>query len=211
MNYPSYTSSKLPDDSIFIKIFRTVSYVVMKKKPGTIFGNAQCSNQDFFLSLTVQIKQAFETWIKDNCKFQINHLPDSWNSLSVWQYPDVLSTSTTFDLMIKGFIPSDLTHELSKYLYKKDASDAINLLVSKAIDIFYEDIWAHRCRLFIEKELALGINQSSKTNRSTPSIRTSIPSPVHQPPTSPSRWITWISQSILQRKPWTDFRTYINS
>src|SRR5581483_2891955 len=113
--------------------------------------------------------------------------------------------------MIKGFIPSDLTHELSKYLYKKDASDAINLLVSKAIDIFHEDIWAHRCRLFIEKELALGIDQSSKTSRFTLSIRTSTPSPVRWPPAPSVRWMTWISQSILQRKPWTDFCIYINS
>jgi len=60
--------------------------------------------------------------------------------------------------MIKGFIPSELTHELAKYLYKKDISEAINLLVSKAIDIFHEDIWAYRCRLVAERETTLGID-----------------------------------------------------
>src|SRR5581483_11800882 len=120
------------------------------------------------LSLLASTKQAFETWIIDNCKFQINHIPESWNNLSVWQYPNLLSASISFDLLIRGFIPSELTRELAKYLYKKDISDAINLLVSKAIDIFHEDIWAHRCRLFAEKELALGIDQSSKTSRAIP-------------------------------------------
>jgi hypothetical protein len=146
----------------------------------------------------------------DNCKFQIHHVPDSWNNLSVWQYPDSLSASISFDLLIRGFIPSELTRELAKYLYKKDTSDAINLLVSKAIDIFHEDIWAHRCRLFAEKELTLGIDQSSKTSRATPSFRLLTPLSIRWPLASPSRWMTWISQSMLQRKPWTDFRIYIN-
>src|SRR5581483_5053412 len=109
-----------------------------------------------------------------------------------------------------GFIPSELTCELAKYLCKKDISDAINLLISKAIDIFHEDIWAHRCRLFAEKKLALGIDQLSKTSRAIPSARPSTPSPIRRPLASPSRWMTWISQSMLQRKPWTDFRIYIN-
>src|SRR5581483_3750434 len=162
------------------------------------------------LSLLASTKQAFETWIIDNCKFQINHIPDSWNNLSIWQYPDLLSASMSFDLLIRGFIPSDLTRKLAKYLYKKNASEAINLLVSKAIDIFHEDIWAYRCKLFAEKELALGIDQSSKTSRAIPSVGLSTPSSIRRPLASPSRWMTWISQSMLQRKPWTDFRIYIN-
>ena len=60
--------------------------------------------------------------------------------------------------MIKGFIPADLTSELAKFLYKKDISEAIKLIVSKAIDIFHENIWAHRCKLFAEKETMLGID-----------------------------------------------------
>src|SRR3989449_2231588 len=71
-------------------------------------------------SLLTCTKQAFEAWIKENSKFRINHLPDSWNNLIVWQYPDPCMASTTFDLMIKGFIPTDLTSELAKYLFKKD-------------------------------------------------------------------------------------------
>ena len=162
-------------------------------------------------SLLSSTKQAFETWINDNCKFQISHLPDSWNNLSVWKYPDPSVSTTTFDLMIKGLIPSDLTRELNKYLYRKDVSEAINLIVSKSIDIFHEDIWAYRCKLFAEKESILGIDQASKTSRSIPSVRQSPFSSVHRPLASPSRWKTWISQSLVHRKPWTDFRIYINS
>src|SRR5947209_8617562 len=106
--------------------------------------------------------------------------------------------STTFDLMIKGFIPADLTGELAKYLCKKDISEAINLIVSKAIDIFHEDIWAYRCKLFAKKELILGIDQSSKTTRSSPSVRRITPSSICQPLASPLRWMTWISQSLVQ-------------
>src|SRR5947209_21138 len=119
--------------------------------------------------------------------------------------------TTTFDFIIKGYIPADLTLELAKYLYKTDISEAIDLLVSKAIDIFHEDIWAYRCKLFAEQEQNLGIDQSSKTSHSSPSIRHSTPSSIRRPLASPLRWMTWISQSLVQRKPWTDFRIYINS
>src|SRR5205807_2231067 len=163
------------------------------------------------VSLLTSTKQAFETWIKENSKFRITHFPDSWNNSSVWMYPDPCVSSTTFDFMIKGIVPSDLTNELAKYLYRKDISEAINLIVSKAIDIFHEDIWAYRCKLFAEQELVLGIDQSSKTSHSSPSVRHSTPSSIHRPLASPLRWMTWISRSLVQRKPWTDFRIYINS
>ena len=116
----------------------------------------------------------------------------------------------TFDLLIKGLIPSDLTDELSKYVCKKDVPEAINLVVSKAIDIFHEDIWAYRCQLFPEKEHTLGIDQSSKTTPSTRSTRQSPFYSFRRLSASPNRWMTWISQSLVQRKPWTDFRIYIN-
>src|SRR2546422_8813729 len=113
--------------------------------------------------------------------------------------------------MIKGFIPTDLTSELAKYLYKKDVSEAINLIVSKAIDIFHEDVWAYRCQLFTDKERSLGIDQSAKTSRSSLSARRAPFSSIRRPSASPVRCMTWIFQSLLQRKPWTDFRIYINS
>src|SRR2546422_315854 len=95
--------------------------------------------------------------------------------------------------MIKGFIPTDLTSKLAKYLYKKDISEAIDLIVSKAIDIFHEDVWAHRCKLFAEQEITLGIDQASKTSQSLSSVRRSPPSSIRRPLASPLRWMTWIS------------------
>ena len=124
-------------------------------------------------SLCSCTKLAFEDWIKENAKLQSIHSSAQWNNLSVWTYPDPSFYGITFDSLIKGLIPSDLTDELSKYLSKKDISEAINLVVSKAIDIFHEDIWAYRCQLFAEKEHTLGIDQSSKTTPSTRSTRQS--------------------------------------
>ena len=121
------------------------------------------------LSLLSSTKDALETWVKENSKFRFSQFPDSQNGLTVWSYPDPLSYEFTFDLLIRGFIPTDLTQELSKYLYKKDVSEAINLIVFKAIDIFHEDVWAYRCQLFTDKERSLGIDQSAKTSRSSPS------------------------------------------
>ena len=172
----------------------------------------QCSAlKPRLLSLLNSTKQAFETWIKENSRFHIDHFPDSWNDLTAWKYPDPIMFTTTFNFMIKGYIPADLTLKLAKYLYKTDISEAINLLMSKAIDIFHEDIWAYRCRLFAKQETALGIDQASKTSRSVYSPRRTSPSSFRRPFASPPRWMTWISQSMLQRRPWTDFRIYINS
>ena len=115
-------------------------------------------------------------------------------------------------MLIKGLIPTALTDELNRYLFKKDITEAINVLVSKAIDIFHEDVWQHRCQLFAEKESSLGIDQSAKTSRSTPSTRRSSPQDsVRRLNASPTRWMTWISESLKVRKPWSDFPIYINS
>ena len=167
------------------------------------------STQTSFPSL--KHKTSLRTWIIENSKFRFNQFPDSWNRLTVWNYPDPQVVTNTFDLLIREFIPSNLTCELDKYLYKKDISDTINLLVSKAIDIFHKDIQAYRCKLFAKKELILGIDQSSKTSHSLPSVRQQLFFSVCHPSASPFRWMTWISQSLVQRKPQTDFRIYINS
>ena len=179
------------------------------KRPGFTFGNVRRWSLDSFLSFWVQ-KKLSKLGLKKTASFWFSQFPDSWNGLTVWSYPDPLSYKFIFDLLIRGFIPTDLTQELSKYLYKKDVSEAINLIVSKAIDIFHEDIWAYRCQLFTDKERSLGIDQSAKTSRSSPSVRQAPFSSVRRPSASPSRWMTWISQSLLQRKPWTDFCIYIN-
>ena len=162
-------------------------------------------------SLCSCTKIAFEDWVKENTKLQFTHFSTQWNNLSVWTYSDSSFYGFTFDLLIKGLIPSELTKELSKYLCKKDIPEVVNLVVSKAIDIFHEDIWAYRCQLFAEKEHTLGIDQSSKTTPSSRSTRQSPFLSFRRLNTSPNRWMTWISQSSVQRKPWTDFRIYINS
>ena len=164
------------------------------------------------VSLCDCTKVAFETWIVEESKHPNITFTDRWNYLDIWKYPDLSCHGFTFDMLIKGLIPKDLTDELTRYLSKKDTTDAINVLVSKAIDIFHDDVWQYRCQLFAEYEASLGINQSSKASRSTSSSdRTSSYSSFRRLNASPNRWMTWISESLKFRKPWSDFPIYINS
>ena len=102
---------------------------------------------------------------------------------------------------------------MSPYLTKKDSFNTIGIIGSKATDLFYNEIWLKRCRLFADQELAKGIIPSDKSHVSlhhhdhTPVSHSYIRHII----TSPTRWSTWISNMLTNGSSWTNFHTYINN
>ena len=141
-------------------------------------------------------------------------LVPSWHDLDCWKYPDGHSSnSLTFDYLVRGFIPTQLTNHLSLLIRKKDALKALGDTMSQAIVHFKDKIWSFRCEHFTRTATALGITHSDKTG----SVRSSHPNVLAtrsgntQSRSTPSnRWKTWIMQSLTAGTNWMDFRIHIN-
>ena len=89
--------------------------------------------------LRIATKSAFENWIKAGLKDNSTAtFADSWHNLDVWSAPTDDTSIITFDLLIRGFVPTALMVELSRHLNKSDSLDAVSSIVSTAQDMFFE-------------------------------------------------------------------------
>ena len=66
-----------------------------------------------------------------------------------------------------GFVPKSLTYTMAPYLPRKDSLEFIGIIDSKATDIFYENVWINRCRIFAKHKKSLGIEYNNKINVSS--------------------------------------------
>jgi hypothetical protein len=174
----------------------------------------QCDQlKPMLTGLCLATKTAMETWISDSSDKPIT-FTNEWNDLECWQYPSPISTSQQFASLLQGFIPSSLTKALSAYLNKKESLNAIGKILTASKDIFHDDAWSLRCREFALFEASEGISMKDKTSGLSNSarFRSTTPSNTHQTsPSSSSRWMKWITQSLITGLPWMGFRIHINS
>src|SRR4051794_35442987 len=90
----------------------------------------------------------------------------SFNNLPCWNLPSLSSPDqVSFDLLIKGFIPSALTNLLSTVANKKEVA-SINNIISTAQLTFHDDIWNYRCKHFNKWERTQGITSIIKKGTS---------------------------------------------
>src|SRR5437763_102686 len=78
-------------------------------------------------------------------------LPTFTNTLISLICCNLLLTNTnnvTFDLLIKGFIPTALTVAITSVVNKKEASSIINSVIGIVQTLFKDEIWSYRCELF---------------------------------------------------------------
>jgi len=100
---------------------------------------------------------------------------------------------------------------MSPYLSKKESLNTIGVIGSKATDIFYENVWLNRCKIFAEREKLLGIEHTNKFKVSTYRHNSVPRSNTHHTANPPQRWRTWISYMLDKRTSWMGFHTCINS
>jgi hypothetical protein len=174
----------------------------------------QCSQlKPRLQSLLAETKSALEQWIitvstRSNVAFN-----NTWHNQSCWQYPREDNTNTlSFDYLVRGFVPKQLTKELSSYLNKKESLKALGDILTATNHLFNEHIWKFRCKEFGRFEETMGITQALKTTFAKPPTRhsssTRNSAPSHASPSD--RWRSWIVQSLLTGSYWMGFRIYIN-
>jgi hypothetical protein len=161
-------------------------------------------------------KTSFEQWITTKSTRQpLPTLQASWHNLDCWKYPSESTNLLTFDYLIRGFIPLQLTQELSIFFNKKDSDKVLGEILTSAINQFREQIWKLRCREFALFETHMGIDQAIKTNTQRPTIYRSINNnnnnyTNNQPANG---WKSWIIKSLESDSlnKWMDFHIHINN
>ena len=164
--------------------------------------------------LRIATKAAFENWIRAYHNSSSRFIfADSWQNLDVWSPPDNDTSLITFDFLIRGFVPTALTLELSRHLTKPEVLEAIGSIISTAQSMFFEQAWKFRCREFITFEKSEGIDQTSKKSSLVSSrlLLNRTASPATHLTSYPNRWLTWISKALTQGGSWMGFRIHINS
>src|SRR5215469_5633201 len=100
-------------------------------------------------------------------------MQQSWQLLSCWDLPNKNTNyKFSFETLIRGFIPSDLSKEIIKYTTKKYAYGCIASVVNAARDSIYSQIWKPRCNMFRRFEVSHHINPKDKIR---PSKRLATP------------------------------------
>jgi hypothetical protein len=129
----------------------------------------------------------------------------------------------TFDFLIKGFIPTQLTQAINFSLPSKQSIILVEKVLVKAIDLFRRDVWNFRCynfSLVAEHMHNITYNdiihqrintfsrpQKGHPSRSFGSLNYNDQSTV----ISPFPWQSWMMSSFLEKKQWMDFHIRINS
>src|ERR1041385_8538041 len=155
----------------------------------------------------------------DNACLVRNSTPDSilntWDNLSCWQYPTNDTSIFSFETLLRGFVPKDLTNVLAKIHSNKGVSDIITESLSIVKQAFRKQIWAYRCEQVQEFEQSLNITNRDKNRPSAPNtvrpIALSLTSNTTPPTTNNSRWKIWMSNALSTDRPWLGFHIYINS
>ena len=158
----------------------------------------------------------------DNACFSRNSTRDdilnAWDALTCWQYPTNDTSIFSFESLLRGFVPRDLSNTLALIHSKKVVSEIITETLSIAKQAFKQQVWAYRCEQLQEFEQACNITYKDKrdkrrasTSRMTrPSNTTSLSlSTPHT--TNNSRWKVWMSNALSTGRPWLGFHIYINT
>ena len=121
----------------------------------------------------------------------------------------------SFESLLRGFVPKDLTNTLARIHNKKGVSDIITESLSIAKQAFKVQIWAYRCEQVQEFEQSLNISNREKNLPSAPmTVRPaniSSTSRTTPPIVNTTRWKAWISNALSTGRPWLGFHIYINS
>jgi hypothetical protein len=167
-------------------------------------------------------KRSFEKHITKSPKSQSCPISSTWHNLPCWQLLPANQplTSITFESLIRGFIPIQLSSHLSLYFNKKDTLNIIGKVITDAIESFKTHIWKFRCEEFARFEHHMGITQSMKSQKSSvtpnPTINSnsttsrSHSSSLHPHPDWHKSWI-FNSLEAGSVNKWMDFHTHINS
>jgi len=153
--------------------------------------------------LIQKTKSACVNLIKDIRPVLPSTFDNTWNSLSCWDLPTTNTNHVTFDLIIKGFIPTAFTTAISTVVNKKETSAIIDSVISVAQTVFREEIWSYRCDLFTEWEASKGITTAIKKSSSAGFVRSraSVNNCHSNSPSIPDRWKSWIAQAIDTGRP----------
>ena len=137
---------------------------------------------------------------------------NTFNSLPCWSLP-MASTShvTSFDMLLRGIIPSTLTDLLSTIRSKQETLDIINNIVGTAQALFRDTVWNHRCEAINEWEKLNGLTGLMKRSSSAGYSRNPATTTNSSRPSASGRWKSWITQSIDAGRPWLGFHIHINS
>src|ERR1044072_7842078 len=85
----------------------------------------------------------------DNACFSRNSTRDdilnAWDSLTFWQYPTNDPSIFSFESLLRGFVPRDLSSILALIHNKKAVSEIITETLSIAKQAFKQQVWVYRC------------------------------------------------------------------
>jgi hypothetical protein len=175
----------------------------------------------FITTLIENTKQVFEHHLAKSTKLPSTPPTPTWHNLPCWQLPSNNKpvSNITFEFLIRGFIPKQLTHHLSFYFNKKDRLNIIGEVINNAVDSFREKIWKLRCEEFARFEQMVGITPAAKKEKrrlSDPNTTIVQDSRHHHTSTSPhppTSYKTWVYQALEAGSvdKWMDFHTRINS
>jgi hypothetical protein len=165
-----------------------------------------------FQQLCFEVKSKMESWIIEHSNHSNVTFPSSWHNSDFWFYPTNDTSLMSFESLIRGFIPLQLTTALCTFLPKQKSLQAIGEILTDAKDSFRTQIWKLRCEKFVAFELSKGIDYSSKhscaNSSSTAQLSTSFSS---LSSSISNRWKFWISRSLATGISWMDFLIHINN
>jgi hypothetical protein len=146
------------------------------------------------------------------------HFQASWHDLDCWKYPTPDTKGLlTFDYLLRGFIPRDLTQEISKFCNSKVSYKILGDSLNSSINQFREQIWLPRCKDFARFEAHMNIEQAAKTSAPKPALRkltTTINRTTEHTHSHPTNsWKSWIVKSLDANslRNWMDFHIHINN
>ena len=105
----------------------------------------------------------------DNACFSRNSTRDdilnAWDALTCWQYPTNDTSIFSFESLLRGFVPRDLSNTLALIHSKKVVSEIITETLSIAKQAFKQQVWAYRCEQLQEFEQACNITYKDKRDK----------------------------------------------
>jgi len=176
----------------------------------------RCSHLTPRISALIQeTKRGFKDLLSEFRPNLPSSFDNTWNSLNCWSLADANTHANTFtfDLLIKGFIPTALTAAITTVVTKKEAEIIINNVTGVAQTLFKDEVWSYRCQIFNEWEIRKGITDNMKKSSSSGSSRSRALNNNHllTTPSATDRWKSWIAQEIDTGRPWLGFQIHINS
>ena len=132
-------------------------------------------------------------------------ISNSWTNLSSWTYPteSTILTCPTFEFIVKGIIPKDLTDIMATTLPKTKIMQILCKSTKTIQDAFRNQVWLPRCIEFTKFKARQGITTRQKhLPARTP---TRIPSSTNQVIPLSTDWKKWIAASLTSGLNWMDF------